>query len=244
MLKENISAFYNYVDKVVIWDNSNCSEIESFVSQNFQGSNIECIYNNKNYGISQALNFAWKYAKEGGFDALMSMDQDSVWINFKDYKSIVENVYGNQKCIFGPEVNKETTDWHDIQVTNFVITSGMIIPVEIIESVGGYPTEFFVDGIDIHMCTWAKIKGYNVYVVKGCILKQQFGENIHFRLLNKYYLASNYSPSRLYGIFRNHIIIYRTTHSKPVLFLIKGFFIVSPKIIPINPKIIFDISEK
>ena len=38
-----------------------------------------------NVGLSLAYNVAWKYASEHGYDYLMTMDQDSRWVDLETY---------------------------------------------------------------------------------------------------------------------------------------------------------------
>lgn len=227
LLLKNVSAYQAFVEKIIIWDNTNPT-INNILRNNYfkNYSNIEYITNNNNSGISQALNYAWRYAKKNDYTAFMSMDQDSIWINFDVFLHLAQKILKTETCILGPSINKEVSlESHTLIPRNYIITSGMIIPTKILDSINGYPSEFFVDGIDIDICTKAKQKGYNIFMVQGCSLIQQFGANLKFKFLHKTYPSSNYPPKRLYEIFRNHIIIYRRTHSFAVLRLIKGYFI-------------------
>lgn len=228
LLLKNVSAYQAFVEKIIIWDNTNPTIINVLKNNYFKNySNIEYITNNNNSGISQALNYAWRYAKKNDYTAFMSMDQDSIWINFDVFFTLCKKKLKTETCILGPPINKEvSSESHTLIPRNYIITSGMIIPTKILDSINGYPSEFFVDGIDIDICIKAKQKGYNIFVVQGCSLIQQFGANLKFKFLHKTYPSSNYPPKRLYEIFRNHIIIYRRTHSSAVLRLIKGYFIV------------------
>lgn len=224
LLIKNIAAFYTKVDKLLIWDNSSNSTMEMFVRNTLSDAkNIECVGDGINHGISYPLNFAWEYAKKHGYDALMTMDQDSVWQNFDDFFKVVQGDTEYELKLWGPETNQQISHVFHKEEKDFLITSGMIIPVKILDTIGGYPKNFFIDGIDIDICAKAKRKGFGIYCVKGCVLKQQFGSNLTFTFWGKTYPASNYNPQRLYGIFRNHIIIYRSTHSLAVLKLIKGY---------------------
>ncbi len=228
LLLKNISAYQTSVEKIIIWDNTSPTIINDLKNNYFKNYlNIEYIANNNNLGISQALNYAWRYAKKNHYTAFMSMDQDSVWINFNDFLCLAEKKLKVETCILGPTINKENSQKsHALIPKNYIITSGMIIPIKILDAINGYPSEFFVDGIDIDICVKARQKGYNIFMAQGAYLKQQFGSNLKFKFICKTYSSSNYPPKRLYDIFRNHIIIYRRTHCFAVLKLIKGYFIV------------------
>lgn len=207
LLEKNISAFIDYVDKVMIWENTPSDILESYrfishIKVDYFGDGIN--------SISHALNFAWKYARDHGFNYLLTMDQDSRWVNFKDflYRTIYNNtipfgIYG--PTIFGREYED---DFH----YGDIITSGMLVPIDILNDVGGYNEEFKIDGIDSYFCYSAMEKGYGVYTVKGCVLKQKFGGENLVSFLKYNFYTYHYSASRLYEIYKSQVIIIRRFH--------------------------------
>lgn len=85
---ENILTYGNYVDKLIVIDNSlkkNNLLIDK-LNEIFE-SKLIYINNNDNLGIATALNQACDKAIELKFKWILTMDQDSSFINFEHYKN-------------------------------------------------------------------------------------------------------------------------------------------------------------
>ncbi|MCR5547208.1 MAG: hypothetical protein K6F25_00460 [Bacteroidales bacterium] len=142
LLRRNLAAFVDDVDHILLWRNSSFDEssIQDF------GEKVEFCGDESNHGISHALNFAWHFAKSNGYDYIMTMDQDSLWENFGSfYRNILlsDAPFG----IYGPVVNSRLPDVPFREV-DLVITSGMIIPISLLDNVGGFEEDFFVGCVD------------------------------------------------------------------------------------------------
>lgn len=205
LLKNNIAAFVDYVDQLLIWENTPQKDKEKyrFISHDkveYCGDGIN--------SISHALNFAWRYAKDNGYDYLLTMDQDSVFEDFLGYRDAVIRLNSNELCIIGPDTIKRDSKCAEFISVPAIITSGMLISVLMLDILNGYCEFFSVDAVDSELCVKATSKGYKVYQHTRTFLQHQFGEvvsNNH----DKPVLERNYSANRLYGIFRNHIILWR-----------------------------------
>ena len=68
-----------------------------------------------------------------------------------------------------------------------------------------------VDAVDLDFNLRVMREGITIFRNKNGVLIQHFGDPIVRTLFKKTYICSNYNPFRLYGIFRNHIILYRET---------------------------------
>lgn len=84
----------------------------------------------------------------------------------------------------------------------------MLMRYELLEEVGGYREDFFVDAIDIDYCIRVRKHGHSIYCINNAPLIQRYGSPVPFRLFGKQYSISLYSDWRLHDIFRNHIILY------------------------------------
>ena len=190
-LERCLASFQEHVDKVVIWKNSNFD---------FDRADVEFAGDGSNCGIGKALNYAWKKADEEGLDALLTMDQDSVW---QDFPAFLRKAESAPQGLWGPWVNKEPEA--DYIASDLLITSGMLVPLRLIERIGGWREDFLVDAVDVDFVLHAKELGIPAWRVGGGWLQQQFGQRRKKGLIHVY----DYSPERLYGIFRNHIIVIR-----------------------------------
>lgn len=216
LLKRNIDAFKDDVDKIIIWQNSSVDH-SLFESIDYTD---KIIFVNKgtNVGISRALNYAFEYALNNGYDYLLTMDQDSVWVDFGSFKEFVVSKNKHEVCIIGPTIIYDFGDIEKIDRTNcildeWVITSGMLIQTSMIKKLRGYNEYFSVDGIDIDFCLRAKENGINSYQTSAGALVQQFGTTIRKYGLNIRF----YNDKRLESIIKNHIILFKKYKSKGIL---------------------------
>lgn len=210
LLLTNIKSFIQYIDLLLIWENTTLSnEQKKIISQI---SPLKIIYHNEgqNTGISYSLNYAWQYAQQHNFNFILTMDQDSIWEDFDSYLNNCLEKTSNEEAIFGPSLTTKIK--HNQQLftsVRYVITSGCLIPINILNNIKGYETTFFVDGIDIELCCKARKYGYKIYMVNNCRLIQRFGTPQVINILGFKFKTLNYSPQRLHDILYSHFIIIR-----------------------------------
>lgn len=209
LLGDNIRAFYDHVDHILVWNNSDArirlSDIRG-LQPFFQKTTYKTLH--KNVGIAQALNYAWHYAKEHGYDTLLTMDDDSVFEDFGTYRQRVEQHWqANGLSLCGPAA--QPTKERGMQRVRHLITSGMMVPLALLEKAGGYCELFHVDGIDIELCV--NLARQNIYAWRDndSLLRQRYGTPATKRWGPVTLHSPNYSPQRLHDIFCNHIIILR-----------------------------------
>lgn len=212
LLKRNVDAFINFVDKLIIWNNT--------PNTNVRGGFIEGVYENKiiyegvgkNVGISRALNYSWKYAITEGYDFLLTMDQDSVWYDFAIFKDSVVKKNEEELCVCGPCAYTDIHNRPDkkgFELFRWQITSGMLIKTELLNRIGGYNESFMVDCVDIELCLRAKSKGYNSYYCYDGFLLQKYGIPSKTMFLGKERRYTYYNPFRVRGIVGGHLLLYR-----------------------------------
>ena len=113
------------------------------------------------------------------------------------------------KCIFAPQVIPGKDYENSITQLEWTITSGMLVPVDVIDEVGGYNEIFRIDGIDMDFCLRARKKGIPLFILKDCLLKQNYGKPSKKQILGKTITCSNYPSNRLYEIYFSHMCILR-----------------------------------
>lgn len=223
LLKSNINAYLPYVDKIIIWENTPSKDARNY--RYFQNDKIEYQTTGENIGISVALNRVLRYAKENEYEYILTMDQDS---RFEDFGTYIEKVFlkfSTEDCIVGPVTNADQLFDDFIPISGYIINSGLIAKVDTLLSIGGYCEDFKVDAIDLELCLRAHANNVPVYRYMGSHLIQQFGSPSEVTILGRKIVTCGYSPFRLKGIFRNHIITYRKyNHSQYVLSLIKVYY--------------------
>lgn len=205
LLLKSLNSWVPYVDKAFVFLNSAISpRIQSFLDEN----NIHAVNTDgENRGISYALNQMITICDNEHFDYLLTMDQDTLWRNFSDYKSFVLSHPDREQAIYGPEIGGESRSLPVCEETDHVITSGTLVPIKLLKSIGGYLPQFTIDGIDVEVCYRARERGYKVYRIYGTNIDQKFGEEHTRKFCGKSVQVYNYPPIRLRGIIRNHLHI-------------------------------------
>ena len=210
LLERNITAFIDEVDKLLIWENT--PEVRKKEFRYIDHPKVEYCGDGVN-SISHALNYAWHVAVEGGYGYLLTMDQDSVFVNFNHF---VESTVQNKQSpagIWTPWFIDNPTQKNSCQqlFTEFLIgiTSGMLQSVHIINKLGGWNESFFIDGVDTDYCLHGQRLGVKTYRVGGSYLIHRIGnpEKVSFR--GRQTTVLNYSARRYYSIFRTHVLLTR-----------------------------------
>lgn len=214
-LIKNINCFVNYVDNLIIWENTPSDKLLGYDYNAEIKYNSRCIIRGtgKNEGIAFALNQAIKYMKKGNYTHLLTLDQDSEWKNFKDYIDIIavskisEGIFSPNMCILDRNM-KVTVDVYKrneqfLEISH-CMTSGALYPLSVIKKTGEFREDYFIDAIDTEYCLRAAKYGIKTYVVTQAVLFHSLGLADN-RVMGIY--VSNYSPFRSYYIVRNHLLL-------------------------------------
>ena len=233
-VKTNIQSYASYSDIIYVVDNSPEKTMSNREIASSIGKCVY-IYNGNKGGIAGAQNKACRQAIKDGYEWLMTMDQDSIFEpeQIKTYMHLVETyIPTDEKAVsFGPQIKNMNQQiywtkqirfkilspikrkilgkrWKprqvpSVQFPNDVIASANIIKLSAWEAVGGFDDSFFIDEVDKNFCHKLKRQGYKIIKFCDAYLTQCFGTKV-FAILPKYY--ENYTPFRLYHIFRNMYI--------------------------------------
>lgn len=213
LLKRNVEALAGHVDDVLIWENTPAPDNIRFRLPAMD--NLTYYGVGENVGISRALNLTRESFFEEEYDALLTMDQDSIWDNlglFLERVATSEAPFG----LYGPAVYTPALK-PDFTPADTLITSGMLVRREIYERIGGYEELFFVDGIDLDFCYKAAEAGIPSWIVGGTALIQRFGRKRKVCFLGFHPEVYDYSPSRLREICFSEIVLakkYPARHRK------------------------------
>jgi rhamnosyltransferase len=95
---------------------------------------------------------------------------------------------------------------------DFVIGSGSLIPIAVLDDVGGMDEGLFIDNVDLEWCFRARARGYAVYGVGGARMQHLLGDR-RAGLLGGRVRVVQHPPRRLYFIMRNRVELYRRKHT-------------------------------
>lgn len=217
------------VKHLIVFDNS---KFEMPVDDLYSTEKMEYYHSKTNVGLSRAYNYAADKALQMKMDAIMLMDQDSDFMGLGKYIDFAKNNF-KDNVIYGPNTSeKEIADRSS--ETDYVINSGMIVPIAVWKNIGGFCEDFFIDGIDEDFCFKANSHGYLIVKYYNCYLKQVYGNPIRKKILWKEISMMNYSPMRLYGIIRNHIVLlkkYKLSRKTKHTFFKLYFFVIPSRVI-------------
>ena len=193
-----------------------------------KSAQVTIINNPDNLGLSVALNIGIQEAKKLGYKMVALFDQDTeLPLNFSRLMLQYINHYQADKPvavyspIFHNHVIDETAkhinfkpfrlirgsvDDSDYAHPHYVITSGSIIPMEVLDDVGLMCEELFIDFVDIEWCLRAKKRGYKIVAINKVMIDHYLGDYMVQFMGHRYPI---HSPLRMYYYFRNSIYLYQ-----------------------------------
>lgn len=93
-----------------------------------------------------------------------------------------------------------------------LITSGMLVPLRVLDQVGPMREDFFVDHVDIEWCHRARYAGFHLFATVHAHMIHRMGEERLRIWLFGWRFMNGYRPLRLYYQYRNFIYMFRLPH--------------------------------
>ena len=209
----NILTYANKVKKVYIYDNSEGTSNKKLLDGI---ENINYFWDNENKGLSIRLNQACKKAIADNFEYLLTMDQDSSFLedNINQYFNDILNYPEKEKVgIYGLEyslsdIKDETPNCVEV---DHLITSASVVNLNLFEKIGGFDENIFIDGVDIDYCfaclskNFKNIKFARNYFNHSLGIREKRGSIFTLYLLKKN--VTIHPPLRVYYMYRNMLYI-------------------------------------
>lgn len=208
---KNISSYMACVEKVYVIDNSDSSN-ESILQSFALDNTIEYVFNNGNLGIAKALNIGCQRAIDDGMEWVLTMDQDSKFLNLKpEMVSYVEQAVNSSVVLYYPNYLIEGIVYDKYIKENnepiVVMTSGNFINLKAYQTMAGFEDKLFIDYVDIDYCLKIKAAGYKIALLPDAILAHQLGDSKHINFLSLQAIVTNHSSLRRYYITRNRLYV-------------------------------------
>lgn len=242
-VKKNISHLLRFVDNVVLLDNTPGSDNSGL----FAGlEKTEYIAYKENLGLSEAFNRYLKSLKENSY--IIFFDQDSFCPENlieqlkKDYlfcckrlgrKGIIGPAYfeKNANQLMIPRQKKEISD--GVYQVKSIITSGMFTELEVLQKIGFWNEEIFLDMADWDLC-WRVLKNnFFCCLTRNVVLSHRLGKGVH-KILN--IKISEGASFRIYYQIRDCLYLLKKDYV-PLKFKLK--FIAMLSIRPILHLLVF-----
>ena len=210
---ENVEQLRTKVGQVYLVDNTERSAV-SFDYRSLDLKNIEYLHDRENKGIAQRLNEVCTLANKKGYDWLLTMDQDSLFddVMLNNYFNCIEDYKGKDHVsMFGVAFTKEVYKegmCSPISL-NHLITSGSMVNLSLVEKVGGFDENLFIDEVDFEYCLRSVYKGYQIIQFTNIFLHHQLGmTGFHPSIKNlKKTERVLHSPTRIYYMTRNFFYV-------------------------------------
>jgi rhamnosyltransferase len=226
---ETLSALLNalkpQVNYVVVVDNGSDGNFAGWFDR-FRSQAVHGIFLGSNIGVAAAQNAGVDWARQQKADCAVLFDQDS--LPAPDMvRRLAEVIQAKQEqgcrvAAVGPKYIDERNPEHpsfvrlaglgaetprcetpgDSVLTDFVISSGALVPLTTLDEVGGMMDCLFIDQVDIEWGLRAKSFGYQSYGVCAATMRHSLGENPISFMGRK---ILHHGPLRHYYIFRNAV---------------------------------------
>jgi rhamnosyltransferase len=234
LLRRVLAAVVNQVGGLVVVDNgTSCEAFDAFAAQ---AAASGCIVERKpaNVGLAAGLNAGIACARRAGFGEVLLLDQDSVaapgmvatlvralealsrdgrvgavGTQFVDPRNAVVAPFVrigfpfNRKVLGGPGQRIES---------DFLISSGKLLPLAVLDEVGGMDESLFIDNVDLDWCFRARRLGYRLYGVCDARMEHSIGDALRPSRWRRRGVFIH-SPARLYYLTRNRLLLYRRAHT-------------------------------
>lgn len=218
---------------VVLVDNcsQNAEGIFSLATQVVHGR-LHVVRNTTNVGLAIAQNQGINKAREIGAQHVILFDQDSI-----PEPGMIEQLLAAEKSLIesgarvaavgpvtydpdsnaeypitrynGPFIKRYFTKPHEIAEASFIIASGSLIRMEVIQHAGGMLDPLFIDYIDVEWCYRVQSLGYRLYVAADARMSHRVGDK-RVKFFGR--SISQHSPLRRYYLTRNSLYVLRLAH--------------------------------
>lgn len=203
-LKSSINELNKVVDVICLVDNnsSNINEVEKL-----SNNKVKIIKNKTNLGIAKALNQLFDYALNNKASHLLTLDQDSVFLE-KNLNKLLEYTYLENIALLCPIINDLNKNKTPNFKTNYreidrCITSGTLMNIELCKEIGYFDEKMFIDYVDFDYCKRVRNNNMKIVQIKDSIINHEIGKRSKKKLLFLTVYPTNHSPKRIYYYARN-----------------------------------------
>lgn len=221
-LFKTISALLNQVDHIHIVDNASTKLSLQVLQQLAAMPDISVSLLPKNMGIGYALNRGVERAHEAGAQWVLSMDQDSTADKglLQAYAKALNHA-PELVCLAPNILNHGLGKKKRDADLDFAITSGNLVKINLLNHIGGFDEDLFIDGVDIDLSLRIRLTGAHIRRIEAAVLYHELGrKHLAKGMLAKFYTV--HSPLRRYYMYRNHLLLLRRHALRFPLFMIKA----------------------
>jgi rhamnosyltransferase len=216
---ERLARVARQVGRVVVVDNASAGPARPRLLALQEAGRIRLLENAGNRGVAAALNRGVGWARSHGFSWALLLDQDTEvdpelvrglrWIYAAHPHPERIGVVGARSrsdAAPPPSPREAARGWRRRET---VITSGSLLRLAILERIGPFRDEFFIDHVDDDYCLRLAACGLGVLQSTRPLMDHALGAPSRVRLPWRESQTSNHSALRRYFMTRNHVVLIR-----------------------------------
>ena len=211
----NIRTYYDYVDKVYVFDNT---EGGAIIKESLHELlKVEYHHDFENQGIAKRLNTVCEKAIGEQFDWLLTMDQDTRFSEpaISYYFSCFKKFEGKERVgLFGTNFSRtffESSKECNATEVIKLITSGSLVNLSLFARIGRFDEALFIDAVDYDYCFRAQDAGYSVVQFSNIFILHEVGKEVFRSSIKSFFLIKKtkeiHSPLRCYYMYRNMLYL-------------------------------------
>lgn len=244
LLRSCLAACRAQVDYLLVVDNGSTLAIQEKLNELVKSFDGELIQLHCNLGIAVAQNKGISRARDVGCSQVILVDQDSrprdgmvsslrsalaelsiqgapiaaVGPRLLDRRTGLSTPFARIK-MFGVLKEDYKSGGSRFLPTDFLASSGMVISMSTLDSVGLLEEALFIDNVDMEWCFRARSKGFHLYGVGDAVMEHSVGDKV-VKIGGRHIYQHN--PLRQYYIMRNRFVLYRRSYS-PAAWVLQDF---------------------
>ena len=232
VLRQVLESVAPQVGQVLVFDNATAgpasAAFPAFLAQ-AEADGVVVVRSPTNVGLGAAMNCAADHARTAGFAYLLLLDQDSLLDPemVATLKAACEDLGRTERvAAVGPQfsdrrnghvapfikigfpLNRKLFGVPGQRVRcDFLISSGSLIPLDVLDRVGGMDERLFIDNVDMEWCFRARHRGFALFGICDARMRHSIGDTLRAAWL-KPGGVTIHKPIRLYYIMRNRVLLY------------------------------------
>ena len=235
-LEQVLKAVLSQVDHVLLIDNGSTwyeKELLARVMPDW-AARMSVLRLERNEGVASGHNEGIRWAKAHFFSHVLILDQDSLpathMVARLSNALLVLEARGARVAAVGPRyvdrytghcssfvrfgwltfmrVPCPTDDPDSVMEVDFLISSGVLIPMAVLEAVGVMDDGLFIDHVDTEWILRARHRGYRTYGACNAFMNHSLGERTIRFWFGRWWTLPAHRPERHYYIFRNSLLLY------------------------------------
>lgn len=227
-LIRTLSALASQTKNLIVVDNASREFPHEALTIPIQYIRLDC-----NLGIAAGLNAGIQHAQKQGCTHVLLMDQDSQadphMISQLETTHSQLTQQGKKVAAVGPSY-RDAKDgtlapffrfsflgmrrvWPSAQdpvvEVDFLISSGSLVSLEALASIGLMDEGLFIDHVDTEWCLRAQTLGFSLYGTANTQMRHSLGDRRQKLWFFRMYQVPFHAPFRYYYMFRNSLILYQ-----------------------------------